>query len=277
VTDSLPASVRIIRGANRTLGGIAPRTVARLNQRVFSTPRRFAPREWELAFEALGTRHRLPNGASTLSVGAGERTVALIHGWEGRATQFALFAPALLQQGFRVIAVDGPAHGHSRGSRSDPYLFAETLHEVGERYGPLYALVGHSMGGGSIGIALAAGLKTERAVLIASPASLHDVLHRFAHAMHMPPSATQHFVNALRAQIVQRGHSAVDVLELVAKLPTPALVIHARDDREVPFADAERIANAWPQARLLAVEGVGHRRIMRSPDVVAQTVEFLTA
>jgi pimeloyl-ACP methyl ester carboxylesterase len=260
----MPTSLRIIQGANRTLGGIAPRVVARLNQRLFSTPRRFSPRDWELEFEALGTRERLPNGASVLTVGA------------GRATQFAQFAPALLSAGFRVIGVDGPAHGHSRGSRSDPYLFAETLHEVGEQYGPLYGLVGHSMGGGSIGIALAAGLQADRAVLIASPASLHDVLHRFASAMHMPASATRHFVDALRTQVTARGHSAVDVLELVATLPTRALVIHARDDHEVPFADGERIASAWQQATLLAVDGVGHRRIMRSPDVINATVRFLT-
>jgi pimeloyl-ACP methyl ester carboxylesterase len=273
----MPTSLRIIQGANRTLGGIAPRVVARLNQRLFSTPRRFAPRDWEEDFESLGTRERLPNGASILTAGAGTRTVALMHGWEGRATQFAHFVPALLHAGFRVIGVDGPAHGHSRGSRSDPYLFAETLHEVGERHGPLYGLVGHSMGGGSIGIALSAGLHAERAVLIASPASLHDVLHRFAHAMQMPASATRHFVDALRAQVVQRGHSTVDVLELVATLPTRALVIHARDDREVPFADGERIARAWHQATLLPVEGVGHRRIMRSPEVIAATVQFLTS
>lgn len=272
----MPTSLRIIQRANRTLGGLAPRVVARLNQRIFSTPRRFPPREWELDLEALGTRERLPNGASILTAGAGAHTVALMHGWEGRATQFAVLAPALLTAGFRIIAVDGPGHGHSRGSRSDPYLFAETLHEVGERYGPLYGVVGHSMGGSSIGIALAAGLTAERAVLIASPASLHDALHRFASVMHMPASATRHFIDALRAQVVLRGHSEVDVLGLVAALPTRALVIHARDDREVPFGDGERIAQAWPHARLLAVDGVGHRRILRSPDVIAATVAFLT-
>lgn len=276
VPDSVPTSLRIIQGANRTLGGIAPRVVARLNKRLFSTPRRFAPRDWELSFEAIGTRERLPNGSSLLTVGAGARTVALMHGWEGRATQFALFAPPLLEAGFRVVAIDGPAHGHSRGTRSDPYFFAETLHEAAERHGPFFGMIGHSMGGGSIGIGLAAGLLAERAVLIATPASLHDVLHRFAQAMHMPPSATRHFIAALHAQIVARGHPAVDVLELVATLPTRALVIHARDDKEVPFTDGERIAAAWPNASLLAVDGMGHRRILRAPSVIDASVRFLS-
>lgn len=274
-TPAVPTNLRIIRGANRTLGRVAPRVVASLNQRLFSRPRRFAPRDWEQSFEAIGRRERLPNGASTLVAGEGEHTVALIHGWEGRATQFAHFASPLLAAGFRVIGVDGPAHGHARGSVADPYLFAETLYEAEVRYGALHGLVGHSMGGGAIAIALASGLHASRAVLIASPASLHDVLHRFAHAMHMTPGSTRHFVEALRRQVITRGHSAVDLPALLSALRTRALVIHARDDREVPFTDGERIAASWPGAQLLPVDGAGHRRILRSPEVIKAAVEHL--
>jgi pimeloyl-ACP methyl ester carboxylesterase len=275
VPDSMPASLRIIQRANRTLGRVAPRTVARLNQRLFASPRRFAPREWELAFESIGTRSRLPNGASVLTVGAGARTVALIHGWEGRATQFAAFVPPLLAHGFRVIGIDGPAHGHSRGAQADPYRFAETLHEASARFGPLHGVIGHSMGGGSAVIALAAGLDAARAVIIASPASLHEVLHRFATAMHLPPGATTHFVERMRAQVLARGHRDVDVLALLRELRTSALVVHARDDRDVPFGDGQRIAETWTGARLLPVDGVGHRRILRDPSVIEQVVAFL--
>jgi pimeloyl-ACP methyl ester carboxylesterase len=274
VPDSVPTSLRIIRGANRTLGRVAPTVAARLNARLFSRPRRFAPRDWEQPFERLGTRQRLRSGVSVLTAGEGP-AAALLHGWEGRATQFANFAPALLARGYRVVAIDGPAHGHSRGDRADPYRFAESLLEVQATFGPLRAAIGHSMGGGSIAIALANGLALERAVLIASPASLHEVLHRFADAMHLPSRATAHFVNRLRAQVVARGHRDVDVLPLVSTLPTRALVVHARDDREVPFTDGERIARAWPAAQLVAVDGVGHRRILRDAAVIETAVRFV--
>lgn len=274
MADSVPPAIRIIRGANRTLGRVAPSVAARLNARLFSRPRRFAPREWESAFERLGTRQRLSSGVSVLTAGQGP-VAALMHGWEGRATQFANFAPALLERGYRVVAIDGPAHGHSRGDRADPYRFAESLLEVEATFGPLRAAIGHSMGGGSIAIALANGLALERAVLIASPASLHEVLHRFADAMHMPSRATAHFVNRLRAQVVARGHRDVDVLPLVSALPTKALVIHARDDREVPFSDGERIAAHWSTSTLVAVDGVGHRRILRDASVIETAVRFV--
>lgn len=275
-SPEVPAALRIVRGANRTLGRVAPRVVARLNQRLFATPRRFAPRDWELPFEAVGRRERLPNGGSLLVAGEHGPSIVLMHGWEGRATQFAHFVPPLLEAGYRVIGVDGPAHGHGRGTYADPYLFAETLHEVVRRHGPLHGAIGHSMGGGALAIALASGLPAPRAVLIASPSSLHDVLHRFAHAMQMPSGVTQHFVSRLRAQVVQRGHSAVDLPELVSRVGAAGLVIHARDDKEVPFSDGERMSGAWPGGTLLPVEGVGHRRILRDPRVIAASVAFLS-
>jgi pimeloyl-ACP methyl ester carboxylesterase len=272
--ERMPVAVQIIRGANRTLGRVAPAVAARLNQRLFSTPRRFAPRDWETAFEAMGTRVRLASGISLLEAGHGP-VVALLHGWEGRATQFAALAPPLVAAGFRVVAVDGPAHGHSRGTRADPYRFAEALHDVSSHVGGLHGVVGHSMGGASISIALAGGLVANGAVIIAAPSSIHEAVHRFAGAMQLSPRATHHFVEGLRAQVRRRGHSDVDVAQLAVSLTTPALVIHARDDREVPFSDSERLTARWRSARLVEVHGAGHRRILRDAMTIAETVAFL--
>lgn len=55
----------------------------------------------------------------------------------------------------------------------------------------------------------------------------------------------------------------------------PALVIHDRDDREVPFADGEAVAHAWPNVTLHQVTGLGHRRLLKDPDVIARTAAFL--
>lgn len=276
MANDVPAGIRIIRGANRTLGRVAPSLASRLSRRIFSTPRKFTPREWELPFEATARRERLPSGLSVLRAGDGP-TVALIHGWEGRATQFAAMAPALLARGFSVIAIDAPGHGHSRGRESDPYRFAEALIEVSARFGPLHAAVGHSMGGGSIALALSSGLSVTRAALIASPSSLHDVLHRFSAAMHLPPKATDHFVRDARRRIAARGYRVEDIEGVLRTVTVPALVVHARDDKEVPFADAVRIAGFWPGATLKPVEHVGHRRILRDPVTIAAITDFLSA
>lgn len=276
MANDVPAGIRIIRGANRTLGRVAPSLASRISRRIFSTPRKFAPRDWELPFEAMATRERLPCGLSVLRAGDGP-AVALIHGWEGRATQFAALAPALLARGFSVVAIDAPGHGHSRGKQSDPYRFAEALIEVSTHVGPLYAAVGHSVGGGSIALALSVGLSVSRAALIASPSSLHDVLHRFSAAVHLPPKATDHFVRDARRRIAARGYRTDDIEGALRSVQVPALVVHALNDKEVPFADAERMAGFWPGAALLPVQHVGHRRILRDPITIGAVAEFLLA
>jgi pimeloyl-ACP methyl ester carboxylesterase len=133
------------------------------------------------------------------------------------------------------------------------------------------------MGGGSIALALSAGLSLTRAALIASPSSLHDVLHRFSAAMHLSPRATAHFVHDARRRIVARGYRTDDIEGALRSVTVPALVVHALDDKEVPFADAERIAGFWPGSTLLPVEHVGHRRILRDPITIAAVTDYCVA
>ena len=59
---------------------------------------------------------------------------------------------------------------------------------------------------------------------------------------------------------------------------TPLLLVHDRDDRRVPFAESERLleVNA-PAARLVATEGFGHNRVLRSDAMLDAVTAFLTA
>ena len=58
-------------------------------------------------------------------------------------------------------------------------------------------------------------------------------------------------------------------------LQVPALIVHDRDDREVPFHDAERLTARWPGAHFYPTEGLGHRRILKDDDVIRRAVEFV--
>ena len=54
------------------------------------------------------------------------------------------------------------------------------------------------------------------------------------------------------------------------------LVIHCRDDLEVPVADGRAISQVWPGASLVETNGLGHRRILRDGDSVSRAAAFLT-
>jgi len=67
----------------------------------------------------------------------------------------------------------------------------------------------------------------------------------------------------------------LDVDRVLPGLRARGLVIHDRDDDEVPLADGRAIAAGWPQARLEVTVGLGHRRVLRDEGVRAMVAAHL--
>jgi pimeloyl-ACP methyl ester carboxylesterase len=59
-------------------------------------------------------------------------------------------------------------------------------------------------------------------------------------------------------------------------MTAPVLIVHDRDDSDVPYTHGEEIAAAWPGAELLTTNGLGHRAVLRDPAVIQRTVTFLS-
>lgn len=271
-----------LRAGNQTLGRVVPGVVARRAAVRFMTPRRLSPRPWELEAEARGRRDQLLTGLRYVrwdgdgpggGAGDGESPVLMLHGWEARATQFGPLALEIAGRGAPVVALDGPAHGHSPGARAHMAAFARALLEADRELGPFRAVVGHSMGGGAAAIALSWGLRAERAVLVAAPASVREVIEGAAVFMGLPDPAVGRFTDWL-VEHVGIEVDGVGAESLGPRMTVPALVVHSRDDVEVAFDDALRIAKAWPGAGLLELDGLGHRRLLRDPSVLERIADF---
>jgi pimeloyl-ACP methyl ester carboxylesterase len=65
--------------------------------------------------------------------------------------------------------------------------------------------------------------------------------------------------------------------DFLAAAGVPALIIHAPDDKEIPFSDAEQLARAGLHVQLMEARGQGHRRILLSREVHEAAVEFIAA
>ena len=203
-----------------------------------------------------------------------------MHGWAGHRAQFADLVGPLVEQGLRVVAFDMPSHGESApgalGARSTTFVeFTAALRAVVDQFGEPYALVAHSAGAIPTAAALCDGLKAHRLVLLAPTAGVPHHLRQFAAAMG--------FGERIRRRVAHRSERLVgapmrhfDVLELgrAVRMP-PTLVIHDRDDRSTPVSDGAAIAAAWPGTRLHVTTGLGHNKVLRSPDVIARIAAFL--
>ncbi|MBO0368649.1 MULTISPECIES: alpha/beta hydrolase [Pseudomonas] len=260
-----------IRGVNGTLGRLAPEHIAGRMRRAFMTPRNLPPRQWELPLLATAERITLRFGLSALRWGQGP-TVLMMHGWEGRPTQFAALIEALVAAGHTVVSLEGPAHGRSPGRQAHVALFARALLEAAAELPPLRAVIGHSMGGASVLLALQWGLRTEAAVSIAAPAQLLGVLRGFAQRLGMPARAQAAFIRQVE-QDVGLQVARLDVNGY--QLELPGLIAHASDDPLVAASEAQLIHKAWFDSRLLMLEDGGHQRVLADPLLVEGVLELL--
>ncbi len=271
----------VMRGALRVLSRTAPRVATRVAADLFMRPRRHRtpPRE-----------RALLEGAVPFEILAGEEVtlrawswgsgpiVILVHGWEGRGSQMATFVEPLVAAGRTVIAFDAPGHGGSDGKRSSIVHFAWALRSVVEQVsnGEVDAVIAHSLGCAATTLALREGLNAKRAVFIAPPLNPTDYTERFREILGLEPE----IVDRMRLRIEQRFLRKMSDFSLALaarEMKTPLLVIHDRDDQETLHREGATIAEAWPGARMITTEGLGHRRILRDPAVIESAAQFVTA
>jgi pimeloyl-ACP methyl ester carboxylesterase len=263
------ASIRLFFA---TLGRINPPLAGRLAAKLFAKPRRHQRPDRERALIARGTPVPLPDGLSATAWGAGP-AVLLVHGWEGRGAQLGAFVDPLVAAGYRVVALDGPAHGDSTGSTTTGPEFAAAIAVTRAAIGPLAAIVAHSFGGFTSLLAVERGLSVERIVVIGAPSSVPEVLREFQELIHLPERALPAMVRALE-QRVGAAMESFDISTFAERITVPVLVVHDTDDVEVPYVNGTRLSEMFG-APLFTTSGLGHRRILFAPEVVATVVDFV--
>jgi pimeloyl-ACP methyl ester carboxylesterase len=179
----------------------------------------------------------------------------------------------LVDAGMSVVAFDAPGHGDSPDHTLYLTDLADAIADVAAAVGPVHALVAHSFGAAAVLLAHARGnLAVTRNVMISPNAIVDDAVVRFARMVGLDDSDRI----ALERRLAEHTGLTLESLaleRLVAGCDAALLVVHDRDDREVPFAHGQRLAAAWPNAQLRETTGLGHRRILRDADTIAAVVE----
>ncbi len=240
----------------------------------FLTPRPVRESQRDQGLLERGTAIALDCGLAATIWGEGP-TVLLAHGWESRRTHWGAFVEPLVSAGFRPLAVDAPAHGDSPGETTNVLDYAIKLTAIGRQIGPIAGAVGHSFGAGAVAIAIDRGLVAKRAVLISGPSSLTSVLERWARGFGIADDKIPGFIRGVEDQVGE-PLATLDIARFAHRLKIPALIIHDRNDKEIPVSEALAVAAAWPGASTFITERYGHRRIMVATEIVEQVTHFLT-
>ncbi|MDB5965488.1 MAG: alpha/beta hydrolase [Polaromonas sp.] len=266
--------------AQRLWPGLAVRAAHRL----FCTP---LPPKWmarRRPFPA-GWRHEAwPFGGATLTVYRQPEApqgpvVLLLHGWGGHAGQMLALAAALTARGLQPVLLEMPAHGRSAGQASNLPQFARALDYACGRLlaqgHALHAVVAHSLGANASALAASRGLAVQRLVLLAPPASPVEYTRMFASVFGLKEStrlAMQRRIEAREGVVMTQFEPAY----VGPRIALPTLIVHDRQDSINRFADGVAYRDAIAGATLFATEGLGHRRILGDPAVLAQVAAFLS-
>ena len=279
---SPPAGLRWLRWQLKVLGAVAPELAFRQAWKLFVTPRRLPAKPWEAAALAGARRRTLPGATGPVAVyewgPAAAPAVVLVHGWELRATYWRGWVPPLLAAGYRVVALDAPAHGASGGRQVTLVDYAGAVQAVVAAAGVVRGIVAHSFGGAAVAglpVRLPGGAPLPRLLLLSAPVGPRVVAGRFAEFLGLSDDFGARFAR----HVQQATGRSAESFAAAAAGPTAGtervLVIHDEHDDVIPFAEGQQIAAAWPGAALHATRGLGHNRLLRDADVVRRAVEFL--
>ena len=278
IVRSKKESLPLLRAAGALLSAVAPELAARLVARLCLRPPRSGRPENEVGALSGARARVIEVGARrvwTWSWGSGP-TVLLVHGWGGRGSQLAAFVEPLVARGFSVAAFDAPAHGDSDGTQVTLPEMVAALRTVATIHAPIHAVVAHSLGAVTTARAVHDGLAAGALVFIGPPADLVTPALTFGDALGLSRRVRELMQRRIERRVGVPWH-AFDVTRLARSNTTPLLVVHDRDDGEVPWQHGAAIARAWFGAELLLTGGLGHRRILRDPTAVTAAVSFIAA
>lgn len=271
-------TLRRIRYLFRFLEAVAKPLAARLAAYWFFKPLRYAAPRKEAASASEAEKFTLPVMGTPVQIYTwGEGPVVIfLHGWSGRGTQCRDLIKPLADAGYKLVAVDVEGHGASPGNTSDVTRFSGALEAIYHHYnGQVAAAVGHSLGGAAILLSIKEGLPIAKVVVISTPSIATDILTEFLSRVG-GSETTGRYVNGLIAKRYGRTLEELSAYQSAKDLPpVPVLLVYDRTDVDVPFYHAQPLLDTLKNARLLETNGYSHTRILRSPEVIKETVAFI--
>ena len=206
--------------------------------------------------------------------GNGQKKILLVHGWAGSGTQLSKIAEQLISTEYSIVSFDAPGHGKAPGRNSMLPHFVAAIKQLEDAYGPFEFAIGHSLGGMALLRAVREGLKIKKLVTIGTANRITKILDDFAKNMELSPMVAK----GMKTYFDHSYGNDIDELSgamsaRYTKIPT--LIIHDKDDIDVPVEAAYEIHQELFQGTLFLTEGLGHRKILGSSEVSNKIINFI--
>lgn len=272
----VPFALRLIQFSFSTLQLLWPKLADRWAIHLFLSPRRVAYTAEGKSFLNRVETFQFQAGGKLLygyKMGEGPEVIC-VHGWAGKATQFATIADRLVAEGYTFIAFDAWAHGQSAGSKASMFDFTAGYKTILERCHNPVAVIGHSLGAASVSLATYEGMHVPKFIPMGAPCISEDILDSFREIIHARPRVNRAIREAC-LEIFDREFDEVAMQHTFQSIQCPVLAIHGDQDVDVSIEHLNVLESMNPSIETMRVKGLGHRRILKDPKVIDRIVAFI--
>ncbi len=254
----------------KLLETLSPKLVAKIAFWSFSNPqtRKLRPFEIKITEEAKKDQFFFQKKRiMTYQWGTGLRKALLVHGWEGRASNFGHLIPVLLANDFQVFSFDAPAHGQSQKTKN-PFLdYIEIISQYLKKQ-EYDLILTHSAGS----ILTLWALYTEEVpinqmIICTTPDRFEDRFDLTIKDLGLSQKTKIALMNLMHEK-TGIDPLSINASEFVKSIKIKeAIFIQDKNDRILPFEWTESVQKATSNSELISIEGTGHFRMLWSAEL----------
>jgi pimeloyl-ACP methyl ester carboxylesterase len=202
--------------------------------------------------------------------------VIFAHGWNGRGAQFYRFFDSFINQGFSVIAFDGPGHGESEGKTSSYFQMTDTVRALIIHLKPekIAGIVGHSFGASAAINALSKEKLNMPVVLIAPAIKLKEILQKTIKTHGVPLLIFKSLVAEYEHKYGYNFEND-NPFNLLKTFKLKAFIVHDSDDPVTSAAISRQAANQYESISMITTDGLGHVRNLKDDLVIKKSLDYI--
>lgn len=204
--------------------------------------------------------------------------VFLIHGWDSNAGSLSKIAQKLVENNYYVILMNLPGHAFSAENSTNllecKYAFNALLAKINPT--TPFSVISHSFGSAVVSYALSeTEFQVDKLIFLTNPNRVEHIFEDFKAQIGLKTKAYQELLRITEEKL-REPISEVSVEKKLKKVNFNQLVlIHDKFDKVLAYENSQEVLRAFPSAKMLPFENVGHYKMLWNEAVIDACVRAL--
>jgi pimeloyl-ACP methyl ester carboxylesterase len=207
--------------------------------------------------------------------GSGKHKVLITHGWGSKAADFTELITSLRElDDLEIIAFDAPGNGSSEGELSNLLLYIEAVKAIISNFGSPDILIGHSLGAiANVIVIRETKIKPSLLISFTPLIRLKENFEASMSAADVSRSAQDEFFKSFEAYFDKHAdhYNLHDLYDFDGR----HWLSYDKQDLISPYTFMEQFLNANPLIESHNYEGIGHERMIKSPELISDVITLI--